>query len=341
MKKLDVSFGTSWDRRRQTGAVWFVSSLLPLAAFFWVVTLFLLFFPLTFILAVAYIIFIFLDKSHTNGSRKPWLRKYKIWEDFLNYFPIKLVKTAELDPKNKYVIGYHPHGIISFGAFGSFAGCATFSKLFPNIDVHLLTLPINFKIPFSREILLSLGLCDSNEKTCQNILARGPGSAIVLVVGGAQESLHAHPGENTVVLKPRKGFIRQAIQAGAHLVPCYGFGENDVYNTHSFPDHSLMHKIQMFCKKKLSFTIPVFSGRGMFLRGVPLYLPFRKPVTVVIGAPIPVPKVDPSIDLKKSEEGKKIVDELHEKYVKALNDLFNAHKKKSGGLPDSATLTIT
>lgn len=27
----------------------------------------------------------------------------------------------------------------------------------------------------------------------------------------------------------RKGFIRLAIQSGAALVPCYSFGENDIY----------------------------------------------------------------------------------------------------------------
>lgn len=27
-----------------------------------------------------------------------------------DYFPIALVKTADLDPSKNYVFGYHPHG---------------------------------------------------------------------------------------------------------------------------------------------------------------------------------------------------------------------------------------
>ena len=55
------------------------------------------------------------------------------------------------------------------------------------------------------------------------------GKACVLVVGGAEEALDAHPGHNILTLNKRKGFIRLAITTGAYLVPCYGFGENDIY----------------------------------------------------------------------------------------------------------------
>ena len=55
------------------------------------------------------------------------------------------------------------------------------------------------------------------------------GKALVLVVGGAEESLDAHPGRSTLTLAKRKGFVREALVTGAHLVPVYSFGENDVY----------------------------------------------------------------------------------------------------------------
>lgn len=43
-----------------------------------------------------------------------------------------LVKTAELDPEKTYVIGFHPHGIISMSAFITFATEAlNISKTFP------------------------------------------------------------------------------------------------------------------------------------------------------------------------------------------------------------------
>jgi Diacylglycerol acyltransferase len=54
----------------------------------------------------------------------------------------------------------------------------------------------------------------------------GPGSAITIVVGGAEESLHARPGVLELVLKKRHGFIRMAIETGSLLVPILSFGEN-------------------------------------------------------------------------------------------------------------------
>jgi hypothetical protein len=61
------------------------------------------------------------------------------WFDFKDYFPITLIKTEGLNPDGKYIFGYHPHGIISFGAFSTFGtdGCG-FGDLFPGIRVHLV-----------------------------------------------------------------------------------------------------------------------------------------------------------------------------------------------------------
>ena len=50
----------------------------------------------------------------------------------------------------------------------------------------------------------------------------------MLVLGGAAESLNAHPGKLELVLRGRKGFVRIALQTGASLVPCLGYGENDL-----------------------------------------------------------------------------------------------------------------
>ncbi|KAJ9107398.1 hypothetical protein QFC21_000848 [Naganishia friedmannii] len=117
------------------------------------------------------------------------------------------------------------------GAFANFGTESTgFSKLFPGIKTHLLTLTSNFKIPLYRELLLFLGLCSVSKKSCSNILRMGPGSTITIVVGGAAESLAAHPGTNDLTLRKRLGFIKIAVREGADLVPVFSFGENDIYD---------------------------------------------------------------------------------------------------------------
>ena len=78
-----------------------------------------------------------------------------------------------------------------------------FSTAFPGIVPHLLTLSSNFRVPFYREIILAMGICSVSKQSCSNILEGGPGQAITIVVGGAAESLAAHPGTADLTLRKR------------------------------------------------------------------------------------------------------------------------------------------
>ena len=78
-----------------------------------------------------------------------------------------------------------------------------FSEAFPGIVPHLLTLTSNFRIPLYRDVLLALGICSVSKASCSNILKKGAGQAITIVVGGAAESLSAHPGTADLTLRKR------------------------------------------------------------------------------------------------------------------------------------------
>jgi 2-acylglycerol O-acyltransferase 2 len=67
------------------------------------------------------------------------------------------------------------------------------------IDIHPMTLEINFKLPFMREFLLLHGVVDASKTACLMVLGKGSGQAILLAVGGAQEALLAQPGTYDVV----------------------------------------------------------------------------------------------------------------------------------------------
>lgn len=51
------------------------------------------------------------------------------------------------------------------------------------------------------------------------------------------------------ILKRRKGFVRIALQTGASLVPVFGFGETDLFETYVPPPNSLLAKAQRFSHK--------------------------------------------------------------------------------------------
>ncbi|RKO97103.1 hypothetical protein CXG81DRAFT_11356 [Caulochytrium protostelioides] len=269
-------------------------------------------------LMVLYLVFVALDATPETGGRQlPWVRQWRLWKWQRSYFPIRLVKTCELDPSKNYIFGYHPHGIISLGAWINFATEANdFSRLFPGITVRLLTIASNFRVPFFRELLLSLGLASVSRRSCDNILSMGPGHSCLIVVGGAAEALMAFPYTNDLILRRRHGFIRLALRRGASLVPCYSFGENDLWDQVPNPEGSWLRAWQRFMQKYTTVSPPLFFGRGVGSTRFGI-VPFRRPVTTVVGAPIPcVQTADPAPEL---------VQAYHQRYTEALQALWEQH----------------
>ena len=147
------------------------------------------------------------------------------------------------------------------GAWGTFA-CQTsgWELLFPGIDVRLMTLRLNFFIPFFDLYLTFYGVCDASKESINAVFRQGTGKGVALVLGGAKESLDAHPGKVVLFLKNRKGFVKLALEHGAHLVPTFGFGENELYSQIANPEGSLVRNLQEKLQQKLGFAIPLFKG---------------------------------------------------------------------------------
>jgi hypothetical protein len=102
---------------------------------------------------------VFFYITFKGGRINYWTRRWAIWRHYANYFPLKLVKTADIDPKRNYIFGCHPHGIMCASAFGNFATEGTdFSNVFPGIVPHILTLEGQFWFPFHRELFIMTGL---------------------------------------------------------------------------------------------------------------------------------------------------------------------------------------
>ncbi|CAJ0928945.1 unnamed protein product, partial [Mesorhabditis belari] len=252
-----------------------------------------------------------------------WFRDMRVHKYFADYFPVRLHKTAELDGSTNYLVGSHPHGIISLAALVNFTSNATgVDKLFPNVFFRLCTLEGQFWTPFRREYAMLHGFIGCSKKSINWVLENEKkGLAAVLVIGGAEEALDAHPGHHTLTLSNRKGFIRLAIESGASLVPCYAFGENDIYTQIENPKGSKLREFQTWAKQKLGISPPIFRGRGVFNYTFGL-LPFRKPIDYVVGNPIKVEK--------NKNPSREEVDKVHARYVKELVELFEAHKTKYG-----------
>ncbi|VDM36662.1 unnamed protein product [Toxocara canis] len=286
------------------------------------------------------------ESPQMGGYASPWWQTMRIHYYFAQYFPVRLHKTAEFDndkamgpvrmgvfiicesPSNQkvwlnYLIAAHPHGIISAGTYVNFCTNGTgIMEKFPGMKIRICTLVGHLWAPFRREWAMLHGLVNCSKESLDYLLdsIRNKGSVVVLVVGGAEEALEARPGRNVLTLLHRKGFVKVALQTGAQLVPMYSFGENELFYQMRNPKGSSLRKAQHFIKKMTGISPPLFYGSFFFL-------PRKKPINTVIGAPIEVKRTpNPS----QSQ-----IDALHQQYISRLNDLFETHKVNFGLHKDS------
>ncbi|RVE50481.1 hypothetical protein evm_004906 [Chilo suppressalis] len=263
-----------------------------------------------------------IDICHKGGRKFDWVRNWSWWRYYCDYFPMKLVKTTDLDPSRNYLFACFPHGVVSSGAFGAFAtNAANFYQLFPGMTCNMITLGGHFLVPFFRDLVLALGACASSQESLLHLLnlKKYKGKCVALIVGGAAEALDSHPGKYKLTLSRRKGFIRVAMMAGSPLVPVFSFGEPDVFRPMSNPQDSLMRRFQEWVKRYTGIS-PLFPiGRGMFQYTFGV-LPLRCPITTVVGAPMEVAK-----NLEPTPEE---VDKVHEEFTRRLVTLFESEKSK-------------
>ncbi|KAI1281860.1 2-acylglycerol O-acyltransferase 1 [Halotydeus destructor] len=319
------------ERRLQTLAIlYFMAEFALLGPLTVGLFLWLLFTPYYWVPCV-YAAWYVYDRQVPNQGGRKWTpsRHWRIWNYYRDYFPIKMVKTADIDPDRNYIFTTHPHGIICSGIALNFGSEANrFSQLFPGLKAKLLTLEEQFKVPFHRELFMLCGACSATRASMEWLLTReGKGNALVLIPGGAIEALDAVPGKFEVFLARRKGFCRMALKYGADLVPVLSFGENEVFQQYQPEEGSSLSTFQRRFTKFFRFSPPLFHGRGVFQYSFGL-LPYRKPITTVVGRPIAVTKVD-------GEPTSQQIDQLHETYCKVLKEFYDEHKSNYGfeGVP--------
>ena len=288
-----------------------------------ILPIYILFFTKYWPIMAAYFCWYLADfNTPENGGRDiPLARNFPFWRPMASYFPMSIEKTVDLDPNKNYLMGYHPHGIICFGALNMWVDGVhrEFKKLFPGLKGRLCMLSFWFKIPIFREYILAC-LLPPTKKAITNFFKSdtGVGNCAMLVPGGSKEALLSKPGHPEIILKPRLGFIKLAITNGTPLVPIFAFGENDIYNNKISEKKS---KFAQFLSEKVFVGIefPEFSGRGLFNYTSGM-LPFRRPIHIVVGEPVPVEK--------RQNPSKEYLEEIHGKYLNNLVKVYDTHKYK-------------
>jgi len=76
--------------------------------------------------------------------------------------------------------------------------------------------------------------------------------------------------------------------------------------------------VRMWVLRTLKFTLPFLHGRGIFNYDVGL-MPYRRPLNIVVGRPIPVRQRADPVDMAE-------VDRLHRLYMEELQSIWDKYK---------------
>lgn len=251
----------------------------------------------------------YLDGSEHTGERYwDWFCKHPVWR-WLMKGKCSIEYEERLDKAKQYMIGSHPHGVMSYHHMMYMCDGAKFHEEgIPGSRRRDVGAPVIFKIPIYREMCLWLGAVSSQKQNCRRVLREG--LTLISIVGGMDEQIRCHRGEHIIYVNKRKGFIKLAIEAGVPIVPAYCFGENNQHHT-----SKALFGLRRAILKYLQFAVCLF---------VPLRFS-PEPLSIVMGKPIPVPPV--AGDGKPTQAQ---IDDTHAKYVTALQGIFERHKAKHG-----------
>mmetsp|Transcript_41078 Transcript_41078/g.46676 ORF Transcript_41078/g.46676 Transcript_41078/m.46676 type:complete len:418 (-) Transcript_41078:278-1531(-) len=258
-------------------------------------------------------------------------------------------KDENIEDTSLIIYSNHPHGVIPMHGYLWAAFC---DQNFPHRYGFGALTDIALRLPLLRQVMSWLSSAAATKKIIKQRMLEG-GQNLWILPGGVSEIFLACPNQN-VIKAPRRGLIKLALQTGAVLIPTYVFGVNEFYhqlatygneNENSTKQHNdnptnIIGKIQRCISRKLKGGFTFFWGQ------YGTTLPFESKCTMVLGDPIqPVPgtlgqewAAGKKTCQRIPEPTEKQIDELWNRYTKALICLFEQYKVQAG-YPD-ATLVL-
>eukprot|EP00981_Chlorochromonas_danica_P008243 scaffold2066_cov229-Ochromonas_danica.AAC.27 len=266
----------------------------------------------------------------------PWnriaMRKVgQLWYEILgfscNLSPEELSETLTYSQSHQLILAMHPHGIVPFQAVLWSAYCDQyFQDTEKGISLYGFGAAADVvqHVPFLRNVLAWLGAGSASYKALYDGLVHGKAPSVnaagrkpchlFILPGGVAEVFTSTPKRHAIVFLKRRGLVKLSIETGAELVPCYVFGGTDFFHNLA-TDDGLFSKLS----RRLRAGMTIFFGHF----GLPL--PFTPRVSMIIGKPIPVPRVE-----NDDERNSKANDLLHAEFLKQIQELFERYKAVSG-----------
>jgi len=221
------------------------------------------------------------------------------------YFSFKCVYQTELDPNKNYLLIAPPHGVFPYGNILTVHGM---HSLF-GFDFRGLTTTVALLVPTLRHYFGWIGLISATKSTVLSFLRKG--WSIGISSGGVAEIFETGKDDEVILMKERKGFVKLALQTGTPLVPCYLFGNTQLF--HIWYDQG---GFLQALSRRVGFGCCLMWGRW----GLPIM--FRVPIVGVVAEPIAVPQVE--------NPSQQQIDDYHSIFVQRLRTLFEEQKANYG-----------
>lgn len=194
-------------------------------------------------------------------------------------------------PPQTMLFSMEPHDLFPLGMLAA-------SDLPGGGDVRCCVSDACFALPGLRSVIARGGAVDARRETMDRLLAQG--TSLVLCPGGVHEVCHNfHRTADGIALQMhnRLGMVRLAQRHGAHIVPCFAFGQGAAFSDIRSPLAALLGApFAEAISRRIGFAPLLFRGAG----GVPFAPPAPTPIDVVVGAPIPCPATaDPHTILRR------------------------------------------
>ena len=257
-------------------------------------------------------------------------------------FTVAYEEDDKLRAKHRgLVAAVGPHGVfplamLGFGAFKfrqDLKDCGIGEPGLIDLNARFAGASIVFTVPIIRELLFLMGVRDANRTTLKKLL--NAGHTIAIQPGGIWEMVmtdssqvraraHAHHShapplshtplslslslsQEALYFQRSLGFVRLAMEMGRPLLPCYSFGENQLFKSWGG------HGIRLWVARKLRIGLPFFHGRW----GLPLCLaPLPTDVTFVVGRHVPTGPPNPNpTDAEVEAVFKRYIDEVCRLFV--------------------------
>ncbi|KAI7840118.1 hypothetical protein COHA_006159 [Chlorella ohadii] len=206
-------------------------------------------------------------------------------------------------------LGWHPVAFCSYAVDGLPAGLK---------HTRILASSAAFWAPVMRHMWWWLGIRPVSRKCFATLLAKG--RSVALCPGGIKEVLYMERGREVAYLRKRYGFVRMALQAGAPLVPVFAFGQSDMYSYcrlfYDFPKHLIPRAQWARLARRIGY-VPMIIWGWCFS-----FMPKQVPLYIVVGKPIPVPKVEqPSAEQ---------VEDYLQRFIAEEERIFRQHREAAG-----------